>query len=921
MSDDGEKQWTVVKKVIVENGKFREFRLPKSLSTDRSPLWRSKYEVGKRIGEVVKRKKAQIVELKRCISKIEQSQTKWLSLAKSVNQHNENFFLDALTGTDEDIEKFENENFFSNHSWAKDRDVAELTKEEMEEMGASSADEGTYDFDAELVNRGTKSEHYKWMREKTNRSSTSHNGNVDEIDIKTDECKIEKSVEVFETAEMSQVEKPESGEEELSTDVNQNLENGHSSIDQPENSPILSGDESEQQIQETQTVLDSDKLSETAETVEEEEKVKEEVPNLENPEIEPKELSESHSQPTTNDEKLEKTEDSTPVTESSSESCSLVNSQSPSVTETIETLDSSNSEPKTDIKPIVDNMEQPQSAETTCQNGDSKNSERDSTTTSSYSSTGPKKQLADISGITRLRLTSASSSPQVQPVEQVVPKKVHGNIWEQKAAEREEKLMDEKKTKDTDQNADIVTKPLNMNPSFNINKTANPIREPFQNGNSQKKPVKNIIKDTHASNNTNSWITFSSKNGNRQKNSNFLKNLERQESTSSSQKLTEKNGTCEEKAASSQASTPDSVSQKSESIEIPKPEKTTPEEKSAGSRIDEKEAEKRAKRRQRVQEKAKLCAKEHKNKEKEARRLKNMEKELRIQTEKQEKEAKQREEFEKKQKELEERRLKILGRPNKYDPESERINEMLESKERLAAHVLENSLFLRMISSTVYFEKRLPQIAEDLRLEINISKYNTLQKYKNRIDMVQEINTFLCFVSVQLMVENNDFKIEELLECMPNQGSDSESKQVDTVDSKYQDFRKNAKMTPIQIMLKATNFADLILRRLEKTNVDDPETKRTKEILKNYKKLYNEAVNFMGVTSYLHTRRKTEFFVVEEDYLLTVTESDNSGHLGENRRDNESDDERERVKVQDMSCQTEGDPYDVRAASYLPKED
>lgn len=77
----------------------------------------------------------------------------------------------------------------------------------------------------------------------------------------------------------------------------------------------------------------------------------------------------------------------------------------------------------------------------------------------------------------------------------------------------------------------------------------------------------------------------------------------------------------------------------------------------------------------------------------------------------------------------------------------------------------------------------------------------------------------------------------------------------------------------------------------------------------------------MGITSYLRTRLNTEFFVMEEDYLLTVTQTENSGYRGEKRNTNESDEEEEydKPEVQDMSCQTDGEPYDVKAASLLPR--
>lgn len=42
MTNDDDEKWNVAIKVLVEHDKYREYRLPRSLSTDRNLLWHAK---------------------------------------------------------------------------------------------------------------------------------------------------------------------------------------------------------------------------------------------------------------------------------------------------------------------------------------------------------------------------------------------------------------------------------------------------------------------------------------------------------------------------------------------------------------------------------------------------------------------------------------------------------------------------------------------------------------------------------------------------------------------------------------------------------------------------------------------------------------------------------------------------------------
>uniref|UniRef100_A0A8R1I2K2 Uncharacterized protein n=1 Tax=Caenorhabditis japonica TaxID=281687 RepID=A0A8R1I2K2_CAEJA len=94
----------------------------------------------------------------------------WKRVAKLVSDQNEDFFLDALLASDEDIEKFEKVNFFTQSSWSKVRHVSELSEQDREELFASESSGSNEDEDtvSSINTIGGRRDHYKWILSKTN---------------------------------------------------------------------------------------------------------------------------------------------------------------------------------------------------------------------------------------------------------------------------------------------------------------------------------------------------------------------------------------------------------------------------------------------------------------------------------------------------------------------------------------------------------------------------------------------------------------------------------------------------------------------------------------------------------------------------------------------------------------------------------
>ncbi|KAF1747957.1 hypothetical protein GCK72_024423 [Caenorhabditis remanei] len=910
MASEEDEQWNVSVKVLVGNGKYREYRLPSSLCTDRPTLWGSKHEVGQRIADIVRDKKLKIGELKRYIQKIEQSQSIWLSLAKNVNGKSENFFLDALSASDEDLEKFEQLNFFSKKSWSKLRDVEELSEVEKDELSLIDNEVEPYKTDDVNENGENKLRHYEWMCKKSVGLSSSRQQSTEREDRNV-----------------------------TSSAVKETMSNGFTKTKKGDVVPVEIWPNSSQPVDSLNAVVvngieidTKDKKNNLKEDQNTDDDVVPSVSNTNKVNVFDETVRNSNKQLEEIPTKLETSKLKAPEKEVDDQLCSIQNASSPAIRDihseriaTDSTLEKSSQPPKVRMKDnekdtTIKKEETVQESKKKSENGETKNA-----SVSQNFSSQVKKPLADVSGISRLRLTSGSSVD-VKPVPVTVPK-VSGNIWERKAAEREQKQLEEKYEQQ-------YPKPGSQTNGNTLSISDAMIKskiETVQNGVISKRAAKKSKKEQLKTeppkpSDSNGWITFSAKKGGRPTNGTFLRDLEKQESTSFLTRSSEDSTTSSsmqslDLIAQSSNVSPENVTDTGEKKVEDGPKDEIQAKEPSNDAI---KAEKRAKRRQRVHEKVKLSAKQNKEEEKKLKEQKRIEHELQILSEKKEKEVKQRLEYEQKKAEIQrikrERESQLLTRKQKgCDPS--KVQDMLESKERLVAHVKEKPLRYLMIGSKIYMDKRLMELATDRSMEINKNKHKILHTYKGRLKTMDRMNTFLIFMS-DLTENTKDFRLEELLDYFTSKSLDVNEEPLNAVHeairTTFIQFCKNFTLKNPETMEKACQFADSLLQKMGKVRKTSEMIEKSNEILTNYKMLYTEAVDIMGLTSYLRTRMNTELFIMEEDYLLTVTESEICGYQGDETDDEE---EFEKPEVHDMCCQTDGETYDVRAASMLPLAD
>ncbi|CCD62780.2 Coiled-coil domain-containing protein [Caenorhabditis elegans] len=776
MTNDDDEKWNVAIKVLVEHDKYREYRLPRSLSTDRNLLWHAKHEVGKRIADIIKKKKLKIYKLKHAIKHIEKSQTHWLTLAKSVNRNNENFFLNVLLASENNIEKFEHHNFFSNQSWTKHRDVSRLTAEEIDDLNLRAGDSEQKESCDE------KNSHYDWVCKQINGMAKGHGpSRIRRNTPSSSDCTRIGFTETF-------------------------MQNGSSQT------KIVASEKSASVINE--------KVNHNCN------------------------ICVVYAPVAATTHVCTMTKNVLPTT-SSQKSLELRNNS---------TVQNENVNYR---KTILENGK--------CQNESrkSRNSEVLVNNTLNCTSLFIEKHPVGIS-------------------------KKHGNVWEQRAAERAEKLLADKRT---NQQQDCLASSSTA-PTDHIVLISSKLESPQETptGYSNKKSDNSRIALVAGNRDLPEEVIFT-----------------KEESHSS---LDSYSNHCNE----SQDDEPIKMGNFNGSI--------------AGNEKELSKTEQRAKRRQRVREKARLCAEQAKEEEKKVKEQKRIEHDLRIMSMKKEREVKHQLDFEKRKRDIDnirrERDAQKRARRG-YGPDPTRIKEMLKSRDRLSEHIREKDIAYRVIGSKLFLDKRISELAEETSMEINTSKYKMLEKYRVRITAVEKMNIFLVFVSYTLIEIGNTIKLDELMEYLAwksiNIDKDPESPINIVIEKAFELFCQERKPKIADCMIKALQFSESILNRISNITEKTDSVERAKLILKNYRILYDEAVDFMGITSYLRTRLNTEFFVMEEDYLLTVTQTENSGYRGEKRNTNESDEEEEydKPEVQDMSCQTDGEPYDVKAASLLPR--
>ncbi|CAI2357107.1 unnamed protein product [Caenorhabditis sp. 36 PRJEB53466] len=1019
-----EKELTVSTKVLMGNGKFREFRMPGTNTSEANPLWTNRHEVGKRISEVMLKKRSEINSCKKLITLLEKSCDNWKSVAKLINRSNEDFFLTALNGSQEAIDAFEKENFSKSNSWTQLKDVSELTGEERMYL-FSIIENGDDDEDITFFTK--QSSHYEWMCHQTNDVAMEQSASADKTDshdhvIREMEnaadllaCNKQQTVKDEKTAVLTEIKKidttpaDEVKQESCSTDVVETptltkvdvvfstLQNGDAvegvssaeestpaapqeakdnasvsipkvSVPQPSarvaNAPgekpdVVSKvkpakrnkfkrqkDASAAKLPENSQInyltesspTNTKSIPNTISTLQlspiiiSNNQVDGKEPPAEAP-IEPNESRSLQKEPS--EKKEEIAISSTEITESQpNDSNGAVATESNARPKTKFNVDAPAFQPARKLVSIPEPISS------------------DEPTSDLSVLEQPKKHMADPSGFSRLRLTSGSSSKDDEPESTPVAQKKFENIWEQRAAEREQKqkLMADKTSSRSSQEStsrqssvsicsasQSVIPPVQNLKTNSVNEPVTPEPQGNQNGNGvPQKGKKEASKQPAKKIDSNGWITLNTKKATA-KESVLMQLTEAPSASSSSSRPAKKeaNQPTPSQLSPALSGSPSTVTEKNGKQEVPIP--STAESSQLDKETSLTEQEKRAKRRQRVQEKTKQEAKLKKEEDQKVKEQRTIERDKRIEEEKRMKEQRKRERYERQRQEIarikEEREAQARPKPSLG-----RFNEMVDCKLRVSTHVKEKSLDYRLIGSKLYIEKRLQEITpeHDDNLEINMKKGRILMNYRTRIANIEAMNCFMVFVNHIVVDKIYPIKLADLLEYLHNKShsipNETKTPLQRRIYDSYEKFYLERQPKDSENMAQAIKFTEGVLDRIAKMGADLKEDmKKTKQILIDYKKTYNKTMKAINTCSYLLTRVAGKMFVVEEDYLLTIhanngddfDESDVSeeevGHESSSRNSSEMNGET-RV-MQDTSCQAEFDSFDcdVRAASYLPK--
>ncbi|PIC18412.1 hypothetical protein B9Z55_024313 [Caenorhabditis nigoni] len=974
----------VVQRVIVGHGKYREYRLANHLFTDRSPLWPSKHEVGELIAEILKSRKSEIHELKRRLKLLEEV----------VNRNNENFFLDVVSASPEEIAKFEKENFGSKRSWAKHRDVSELNEEEIQELLSSESDENEKSKE--------NGEHYDWICRLLSVLTSSYSEGVNDEQCslgnpETTPVSTEVQAEIPAKAPIEdKTSKDVSLADEDSPVLEPNTEVPPSSILQTDNAiskgskptPLSDQDLVKPIIQEIispkQLVEKSDRAAVVEELDEEKDAFEEKKFNGElkkrttaseechsdnvvnNSEVEEKKDGEEENDENQlsqkNDTCSEVYVGSGPVKIASSSLLaqeSLLAGQHPSA---VQVEDEVRIKAADDQKKLEVTVKTDSSSDTATQSLELSSSEVLTPTKPSSeepslpSATNPptetvvtetpsppsKNPSADSSGYSKLRLTSARASKQPIPPATSPQPKTSGNIWEQRAQERKEKLVAERQlqqqpppaapvtpradVKISNNNGAVeklrTTKPQGPPPKIPVAKTSSQKKE--QNKKETPKPAEN-----------GGWITFANKKG--KNNGLFSPDVERTDNTviiSRSQLDDLSNRPTD--PPQSNGTPKGTTSMSSEPVKTEKCEKVAPTNEITKTQDEDIKAEKRAKRRQRKQDKIK----QNKEEEKKVKELKRIEYETNLQKQKKEKEDRHEREFKQKQLEMKKIRQerermehrKSMDRMDRNNTgNNERVKMILATKERLEQHLQEKNVAYRVISSKIYIDLRLTELIVANQQHINKTKFEMLEKFQKRIAASEITDLFLAFTSHTLEEKERKFQLKELLDYMTSSSfrGKPKSPEHEAIQKSFDAFQKEKKLNTSDAMEISSKFFTKILKEFsEMGDKRTPEILQCEKTLSEYKHLFDEVFTFIGITSYLRTRTETEFFLCEEDSLMVATEPMENCEsqkccVKEEPEivSDECDEDYEQPEVQDMSCQTDGEPCDLRAASFLPRED
>ncbi|ULT82429.1 hypothetical protein L3Y34_012003 [Caenorhabditis briggsae] len=986
----------VVQRVIVGHGKYREYRLSNHLFTDRSPLWPSKHEVGELIAEILKSRKSEIHELKRRLKLLEEYLLDWVLIAKVVNRNNENFFLDVVSASPEEIAKFEKENFGSKRSWAKHRDVSELTEKEIQELLSSESDD----------NKSSKEnvEHYEWICRMLSVLTSSYSENVND-----EQCSLENPgttrVLAEVQAEISAKAPIDASKvvflaEEDSPVLEPNIEDPPSPILRTDNAtkgskPTSLSDQDlvKPIIQETIPPKQLVEKSDRAAVVEFDKEKDATAEKKCNGEVKkrPTPTSECHSDNVVKDsvageKKGGEEENDENQLSLKNDTCSevyvgsgpveivpfsllvqesLLTGQHSSAVQVenevrieaeddqkkVEVTDKTDSSSDTATQslelssPEVLTATKPTSEEPSLPSATNPSPTETTLTepTNATSGSPPSRNpAADLSGYSKLGLTSTRAFKQSIPPATSTQPKISSNIWEQRAQERKEKLVAERQLQQQPPPAAPLT-PRTEVKIPNNNRVVEKLRTTKSQG-----PPPNILvakpssqekeqnkKETPKPAENGGWITFANKKG---KNIGlFSPELERTDNTViisrsqlddlSNRPTDSPQSNCTPKLTTSRSSEPvkTEICEKAASTnEVTKLED------------EDIKAEKRAKRRQRKQDKIK----QNKEEEKKVKELKRIEYETNLQKQKKEKEDRHEREFKQKQLEMKKIRQerermehrKSMDRMDRNNAgNNERVKMILATKERLEQHLQEKNVAYRVISSKIYIDLRLTELIVANQQHINKTKFEMLEKFQKRISASEITDLFLAFTSHTLEEKESKFQLKELLDYMTSSSFRGKpiSPEHEVIQKAFDAFQKTKKLNTSDAMEISSKFFTKILKEFsEMGDKRTPQIIQCEKTLSEYKHHFDEVFTFIGITSYLRTRTETEFFLCEEDSLMVATEPmencESQKCCVKEEPEivlDECDEDYEQPEVQDMSCQTDGEPYDLRAASFLPRDD
>lgn len=895
-----EEEWNVVQKVLIGDGKYREYRLTQALDTDRAPLWGAGHDVSKVINDIVADRNTELSELRRRITQVENSQSNWIQIGKSVNKSNEKFFLNAVKASKEDIERFEQQNFFSDNSWIRLKNVSELDEDTLEELLDKEGDDVVsamriFNNNSKKKDKSSKNKtgHYGWMSRKIDGLTTSQVNGVGERNCVTKVCPsatLSNGCEVTPSNDVTEDNDPMPNiapPVETSKTVTESVTN---TVSKPTNESIDQDLNDTPATQVTDSTEQSVKMDEYSiaigEKLDEEKEITIGEECKDNGELKEKSTATAECHFDNVDESTAAGEDE--------------NQSSPNIGTCSELND--DSRPISSIQLSVVECHQ---KEDNSQN----DAEAEKVNAPTKSVSQDTKRFADPSGYSRLRLSSSSSSANSLSIASDASPKVTDNIWEQKAQKRKDAEEQRKLEK---QKEVIEAQGVARKDNVNLEKrdgtaqtisttTSFPVRYSGEKKHQKKENQKPADKN-------NGWITFSSKKNTRPS----IGLLENTKSNFSQQPSQELNNTAAENEKEGKSVLEDKKQNASKSGEPIQENKEEPIEQ---TNEDSSKAEKRAKYRQRHHEKIKSKAREEGEK-----RKKNHD--LKIEAEKKKKAWKHDLEFQRKQLEMEKLRKERERQNNKSSESDKQARIILETKERLEDHVKERILAYQVIGSKLFVDKRLPELKNKEKSDLNSIKYKILDTFQQRQVEMEKMSMFLTFASHHLK-ESNKFKIKDILEYMTSCCVHEErtTPLQEEIHKDSNEFYKENKFNSADALIQASLFAESVIKRTKAMTDRSEDVEYVEKILTDYKNQHNDVVEFIGITSYLRTRMNLDLFVVEEDYLVMSVDKENSGYLEEADAESDDDDEYEKPEVQDMSCQTDGEPYDVRAASFMPREE